>query len=177
MVKEGRSPVNPLATLELVNAQCDVRHARRALTPDELIRLLIATRESKRTFRGLSGEDRFHLYATACATGNRAGGLASLTPTSFVLDGKPPLVTLAVRRNKSRKPKVQPVPLDVAELLKEYLKDRPPEQTVWGGTWARDHRGAEMLRGDLESADIPYPVHRLAPLATQLSYDRGPSGN
>src|SRR5262249_22597705 len=28
----------------------------------------------------------------------------------------------------------------------------------WGGTWAKDHKGAEMLRIDLEAAGIPYAV-------------------
>lgn len=95
---------------------------------------------------------------TTGATGYRVGGLARPTPTSFALDGKPPMMPLAVRRNKSRKPKVQPVRLDVAELLKKYLKHRPAEQVVWGGTWAWDHRGAKMLRGDLQSAGTPYVV-------------------
>jgi excisionase family DNA binding protein len=158
MVKVGRIPANPLATLELLNAKEEVRHGRRALTADELIRLLGVTRDSRRSFRGLSGEDRFHLYATACGTGYRARGLASLTRESFALDERLPVVTIAVRRNKSRKPKVQPLPLDVAELLRGYLKGRTPGQPLWGGTWAEDHRGAEMLRGDLEAAGIPYVV-------------------
>src|SRR5262247_75092 len=33
-----------------------------------------------------------------------------------------------------------------------------PRQPVWGGTWAKDHRGAEMLRGDLKAAGITYAV-------------------
>src|SRR5262249_1999162 len=41
---------------------------------------------------------------------------------------------------------------------RDYLRDRPAGQPVWGGTWARDRRGAEMLRGDLEAAGIPYVV-------------------
>ncbi len=158
MVTRGRIAANPLATLELLNASEDVRHGRRALSADELVRLLSVTRDSPRTFRGLSGEDRFHLYATACGTGYRAGGLASLTPESFTLSTNSPIVTLAVRRNKSRKPKIQPIPQNVADLLRKYLKDRPPMQPIWGGTWAEDHRGAEMLRGDLEAVGIPYVV-------------------
>ena len=67
-------------------------------------------------------------------------------------------MTLAARHNKNRKPRVQPIPLTVAGLLRAYLKDRPASQPVWGGTWASDHRGAEMLRGDLEVAGIPYVV-------------------
>src|SRR4029077_8051066 len=37
-------------------------------------------------------------------------------------------------------------------------RDRPAGQPVWGGTWASDNKGAEMLRGDLEAAGIPYAV-------------------
>jgi hypothetical protein len=32
------------------------------------------------------------------------------------------------------------------------------EEPVWGGTWARGHKAAEMLRLDLEAAGIPYAV-------------------
>ena len=67
-------------------------------------------------------------------------------------------MVLAVRRNKSKKPKIQPLPRNVAELMRKYLKARPAQQSVWGGTWADDHRGAEMLRADLETAGIPYVV-------------------
>lgn len=63
------------------------------------------------TFWGLSGEDRYHLYACACGAGFRAGGLAGLTPECFGLDAEVPTVTLSVRRDKSRKGKVQPCPL------------------------------------------------------------------
>jgi len=47
----------------------------------------------------------------------------------------------------------------VAAALREYLDGRAPSDApVWGGTWARDHRGAEMLRIDLDAAGIPYAV-------------------
>ncbi len=53
---------------------------------------------------------------------------------------------------------MQPLPSDVAELLRDYLADKPAGQPVWGGTWAKDYKGAEMLRADLEAAGIPYSV-------------------
>src|SRR5205085_6909043 len=34
--------------------------------------------------------------------------------------------------------------------------DRPAGQPVWSGTWFED--GAEMLRGDLDAASVPYVV-------------------
>src|SRR5262249_33077177 len=106
------------------------------------------------------GPDRFALYAAACGTGFRASALASLTPGSFDLESDPPTVTLAARKNKSRKVKVQPLPADVAELLRAYLAGKPAGRPVGEGTgpWARDGRGAESLRPDLEAAGIPYAI-------------------
>jgi integrase/recombinase XerC len=69
-----------------------------------------------------------------------------------------PNVTLPARHAKNKKTKVQPLPPDIAELLRDYLVGKPDGQPIWGGTWARDRRGAEMLRGDLVAAGIPYIV-------------------
>jgi integrase len=157
LVKDRRMGDNPMAHLSGGNVKVDRRHDRRELAADELRRLLEVTRGSDRTFRVLAGPDRYALYATACGTGFRAAALASLTPESFDLDAGPPTVTLAARRNKSRVLKVQPLPPDVAGLLREYLDGKPAGQPVWGGTcWVQD--AAEMLRRDLEAAGIPYAV-------------------
>jgi integrase len=158
LVKDRRMGDNPLIHLEGGNGQLDRRHDRRELTNDELLRLLAAARASSQTFRGMTGYDRFVLYASACGTGFRAGALASLTPESFALDDEPPNVSLAARKNKSRKLMVQPIPFDLTELLRDYLREKPPGQPVWGGTWRRDGKAAEMLRIDLESAGIPYVI-------------------
>ncbi len=158
LVRDRRMGENPLAHLQGGNVKTDRRHDRRELTQEELRSLLSATQASGRTFRGLGGPDRFTLYATACGTGFRASALASLTPESFDLSAELPTVTLAAQHNKSRKLKVQPLPPDVADLLREYLRDRPAGVSVWGGTWASDGKGAEMLRGDLAAAGIPYTV-------------------
>jgi integrase len=158
LVKDRRTADNPFAHLEGGNAQVDRRHDRRELTADELRRALDAARNSPASFRGLTGADRFHLYATACGTGFRASSLASLTPESFDLDAASPIVTLAARHAKNRKTKVQPLPADVAELLRGYLRDKPAGERVWGGKWASDRRGAEMLRIDLDAAGVPYVV-------------------
>lgn len=91
---------NPFARLECGNVQIDRRHEGRELTEDELRRLMTAAKASTRSFRGLN---RYHLYLVAAATGFRAPGLASLTPQSSALDDPCPVMTLAARRNKSRK--------------------------------------------------------------------------
>jgi integrase len=104
----------------------------------------------------LSGSDRYFLYLTAAGTGFRANALANLTPADFDLDA--PTVTLAARFNKSRKLKVQPLPVDVAAELRKYLAGKPTNEPVWGNSWARSSDGAEMLRRDLEAVGIPYAV-------------------
>ncbi len=157
LVKSKRIATNPLETLSLLNVEIDIRRARRELTADELRRLLSATRLSNRTYRGLTGEDRFHLYLTAATTGFRASALSHLTPADFDLQSSPPTVTLAARFNKSKKQKVQPLPAETVAALVDYLPGKPVDAPLWGsGTWARDKRGAEMLRGDLSAAGIPY---------------------
>jgi integrase len=158
LVKDRRLGDNPFAHLDGGNAKLDRRHDRRELEVDELRALLAAARDSERTFRGLAGGDRYHLYATACGTGFRASGLASLTPESFDLTADTPTATLAARHAKNRKTKVQPLSPDLAELLRGYLASKPAGQPIWPGTWARDRKGAEMLRIDLDAAGIPYAV-------------------
>jgi integrase len=144
--------------MERENVTVDRRHDRRELLEEEIRRLLDMTRASPRSYRGLSGQDRFHIYAMACGSGFRASALASLTPESFDLDGPMPTVTLPARHSKNRKTKIQPLPADLVELLREYLPGKPAGIPIWGGTWVRDGRGAEMLRGDLQTANIPYVV-------------------
>src|SRR5262249_27676935 len=67
-----------------------------------------------------------------------------------------PAVVLPARLAKNKKGKVQPLAADVAEALRAYLDGRPEDSPVWPGTWKVD--AAEMLRADLEAADIPYAV-------------------
>ncbi len=160
MVKAKRIAANPVDTLSLVNAATDVRRARRELTADELRALLAATRNSSTSFRGLSAEDRYHLYLTAATTGFRVRALANLTPADFALATDPPTVTLPARFNKSRKPKVQPLPVETASALKAHLEGKASDRPVWAGTgtWAKDKKAAEMIRKDLAAAGIAYTV-------------------
>src|SRR5262249_33520500 len=117
-------------------------------------RILSSARQSKKVHRGLTGTDRHALYALACGTGFRAGGLSRLTPECFDLDTQPPTVTLPIRGDKSRRGKVQPLPADVVELMRAYLAGKPSGKPLGRGTWIV--AAAEMLRADLEAAGVPY---------------------
>jgi integrase len=150
--KDRRIGSDPLAGLaKLANAETDVRHARREFSPDELTWLLETTRQSARGFRYLTGADRHALYLTAAGTGLRVSELASLTPESFHLQGPAPFIRLQAAYAKNRKEAEQPLPPDVAEVLRGYLAGKPPDAPVWPGTWHHRH-SAKMIRADLQEA-------------------------
>ena len=147
---------NPLESLKMLNTTTDTRRARRELTADELRRVFDAARGSHQLFRGLAGADRYFLYLVAAGTGFRANALANLTPADFDLSEA--TVTLAARFAKNRRTKIQPLPMDVAEALRDFLVGKPANAPIWGGTWAKGFRAAEMLRIDLKAAGIAYAV-------------------
>lgn len=150
--KDRRISSDPLAGMsKLANGETDVRHARREFSQDELLWLLKTTRESLRGFRYLIGKDRHALYLTAAGSGLRVSELASLEPSSFHLQGVSPFIRLQAAYAKNRKETDQPLPPDVAETLREYLKGKPADTPVWPGTWHERH-SAQMIRGDLKEA-------------------------
>ena len=134
-----------------MNADADLRVRRRALEPADFAALVEAARRG-RPFRGLSGADRAVLYPLAARAGLRASELASLSPASFDFDT--PSVTVEAAYSKRRRKDVQPLPPDVAGLLRAYVKGRPTASPLWSGTWPEV--GAEMVRLDLAAAGIPY---------------------
>lgn len=146
---------NPLGSLEGgTSLDTDHRHDRRALMPDEIGRLIERTRASTRTLRGLTGPDRSMLYLTALATGWRACELALLTPRLCLLEVAPPRLCLPASASKNGRGVEQPIPPDVADLLRGHLQDRPAALPLWPGTWSADP--VEILRRDLDTAGIPY---------------------
>ncbi len=64
------------------------------------------------------------------------------------------IVTLSSVYTKNKKPAEQPVPAEVADLLRGYLEGRPADKPIWPGSW--HERAADMLRIDLDAAGIPY---------------------
>jgi integrase len=156
LVKDRRAAENRLAYLEGGNVKLDRRHDRRNLEPDELCRLLAATRDSDRTFRGLAGADRFVIYLTAMGTGLRAGELASLTPDGFDLGATVPVVTVRAGYTKNKNTATLPLSPELLAVLRDYLTGRPAGEPLWPGTW--HEKGADMLKVDLAAAALPYEV-------------------
>src|SRR5262249_9131549 len=82
--------------------------------------------------------------------GFRVSELASLTPESFDLDCETPTATVQASCTKNKKLAIQPLPLNVARSLAEYLRDKPTGVPVWPGKWQA--KGAKMIRADLGAA-------------------------
>jgi integrase len=174
LVRDRRAAENPLVHLSALNAKTDVRRERRALSQEEFASLIQVAATSEKSFRGLCGKDRAILYLTAASTGLRAGELASLTEASFDFAADPPTVTVEAAYSKHRRRDMLPLRSDLAERIKAFIDTRKsrgtegqavvnrshrqtkrvPAAKLWPGTWHDD--AADMLRIDLDAADIPY---------------------
>jgi integrase len=153
LVRDGRMPFDPLASVTRLNPAADVRVIRCALPPEQFAALVAAARAGK-PFRGLDGADRAIVYTTAANTGLRASELASLTPASLDLDADPPTATVAAAYSKRRRKDVIVLRTDLAEMLRAYAEGRPRNKPLWPGSWPDD--GAEMVRLDLAAAGVPF---------------------
>jgi integrase len=160
-VRTSRLPDNPLSHVSKLREQVDVRHERRALADAELAKLIDSAEKSTEIVRELAGPDRAMLYRFAVGTGLRASEIASLKTDSLLLGQEPPVVIVEAAYSKRRQRDEQPIPTWLAERLRVWLAKRPGQpmlwvdpQVLWPGSWRR--HAAEMLRADLEAAEIDY---------------------
>ena len=147
----GRIRESPMRGVGAFNAAEDLRHARRALTDDELGKLVRAA-ESGPVRLDMDGPLRAMAYRFAAGTGFRADELRSLTAESFRLDRQEPSVQLRASSAKDRRPADQPIPSTLARDLRDWLQGKPAGQSVF----PLNHDTARAIRGDLEAAGIPY---------------------
>jgi len=154
LVRERRLPNDPITHLRPINVRTDRRHDRRAISVQDLGKLIAAAAASGKRFRGLRGVDRAMLYETASMTGLRVAELASLKPESFDLAVKPPTVTVEAGYSKRRRRDVLPLHAALAAKLKAWLVDRRAAAPLWPGTWSE--RASRMVKRDLGAAGIAY---------------------
>jgi len=69
--EQYRTAENPLAYLKGQNPKTDIRHARRALSADELDQLIRTTAKGQK-HSAMTGKERAMLYTLAVSTGLRA---------------------------------------------------------------------------------------------------------
>jgi len=150
MVKQRRASESPIEHLDCVRVGvADIRHARRALEPDEMRRLLETTTVEPVRF-GISGPERAIIYRLAAETGLRRNELRSLKVSSF--DFGCCTVTVEAQNTKNRKEAVLPVRPDTMMQLRKYLAGRLPNAQVF----TVPDKTAKMFRADLEAAGIAY---------------------
>jgi len=145
-----RLATNPLLELEFHNVAIDVRKERRALTSDEMSLLVDASRTSDQKVQGYSGEQRARIYLISYLTGLRKSEVASLTPESFEITGKTPILTLEARNSKHRKRDVLPLHPQLVALLRLWLPEYPPGEPLFPKLGKR--KAHTMIRKDLEAA-------------------------
>ena len=158
LVRDRRTPTDPLAHLSKLNVNTDRRHDRRVLSPEEF-GLLIEAAETGPRIETIPGADRAIMYVLAGWTGFRKGEVGSLTLRSFRLDDDPPMATVAACYSKRRRQDTQILHPEVVRLLKEWLATKPdlgPDDLLFpvsgkvpGGKERKTHK---MMRLDLERA-------------------------
>ena len=153
LVRDGRAPENRLAHLQGFNVRTDRRHDRRALSADELRRLVTAAATGP-IRHGMDGPARAMLYQLAVETGLRAGELRSLSRASFDLDTRPATVTVRAAYSKRRREDVLPLRAGLAERLRTFLAGRPADEPAF--TMPRPDYVAKMMQTDLATAKIGY---------------------
>jgi integrase/recombinase XerD len=151
---DRRIPDNPLLGLQGENVAVDRRHDRRALTDDELGKLLHAARNSADVIEGMTGEERARLYLLAVSTGLRRGEIASLRKSSFHLDSHSPTATLEAAYSKHRRKDVLQLHPHLVPHLRLWLADLPPNERLFPGLAGR--KTFEMMKRDLKAAGVPY---------------------
>ncbi len=155
LVADGRAAENSLAYLQGQNVKTDLRHERRALSEDELQRLIAATRTGQ-DHSGVTARERSMLYTVAVSTGLRASELASLTWGSFNLSDSEPSVRVLAAYSKHRRDDVLPLRADLAKHLLAWRRELDADQRARVFPGFNPNKAAKMLRKDLAVAGIPY---------------------
>ena len=147
-IAAGRLLADPFAKVPKAAEDTDVRRQRRALTEDELVRLLDVARqrplsnamtvykgprkgeayaalrpEVQRRLERL-GRERELIYKTLVLTGLRKGELASITVGQVVLDADTPHLILNAADEKNREGSTIPLRADLADDLRQWLADK-----------------------------------------------------
>jgi len=140
MVSDRRATESPVGHLRGLNVRTDRRHDRRALEPDEIRRLLEATRAAPERF-GMTGCERALLYRLAIETGLRVGELRSLTVSSFDFDRL--MVTVEAAYSKHRRKDQLPLRPDTTAELKSFFvgQDAEGASVQYAGENSKDAKG------------------------------------
>ncbi len=129
LFENERSRKHRLVGVKLVNARTDRRHQRRALSDEELSKVLSAAEASQDTVMCLTGPERAMYYRVAVGTGFRASEIASLTPLRFnLVDLDNASVTVTAAYSKHKREDVQPIRRELAEKLQAFIAGKESDE-------------------------------------------------
>ena len=160
-VKTGRAETNPLSIVPKQDELSDRRRVRRALTDDELSRLLAEAQKR--------GRDAW--YLAAAFAGLRKGDLERLIWADVNFKES----TLTIREGKAKRVDVIPMHPQLADALQRRLQANPalPTTRVWSASVGNLTRQKDFKRAGIDLVDAQGRVvdlHALrATLATQLA--------
>ena len=154
LVSTKRLLSNPVAGIARLNAETDVRHKRRALSPEEVMLLVESARTSGEDVQGYDGELRSRVYLMSFMTGLRRQELASLTPRSFYLDAPQPILKVKAACSKHRREDTLPIHPALVTMVRDWVIGMDPDTELFPRldkkeTWL-------MVKKDLERVGIPY---------------------
>jgi len=160
MLADARADFNPSRNIKSLRRSDDVRRQRRALTAEEIARLVDATRKSRPILlyprngseaQMLSPNERALTYLLAATAGLRVKEIRSLNRDSFTF-GPSPQVRLQGAYTKNRKTAVLPLRKEVAALLQLFLDETDRQR----GVLRIPANNIYALKKDLAAAGIPY---------------------
>ena len=145
---------NPFAGIPRRNTQTDIRRKRRALSPEEITKVINTARASDYKVQCYNGKLRARLYLLSYMTGLRKGEIASLTPLSFDLEATQPTVTVEARDSKHRKKDTLPLHGELVGMIGEWVQGMAPDEALFPRL--KQRKAYFMIQRDLEEAGIPY---------------------
>jgi len=145
MFKAGKMAFNPLAVVDRLNLKGVDRRERRALTQDELRKLVV-----------IAGKQGV-VYLIAAYTGLRRSELESLEWRDLYLDEKQPYLRARASTTKNGKDAMLCLGEEVVEKLRSILPDKlEASQKVFKGLMP----GMKRLKTHLKAAGLPYQDER-----------------
>lgn len=162
-IRTGLASEDPLRSLDPMNVAIDRRRERRALSIEELRKLLDTTERgpardgtsAAESADGMPGPERAMLYRVAVETGLRRNELHTLKVADLDLaDLERGTVRVRSVNAKNRREARLPFRADTAKALAKFVEHRPPLDAVF--RCPKDWRAAAVLRADLAAAEIPY---------------------
>jgi len=143
-------PKNPLTSIKKLNQEVGQRKQRRALTEEEIERLLRAVSTRKYRTQG-KAEEQVLIYRLLLGTGLRSTELSLLTPNQINFANN--RLTIETEKTKNKKADVLPMRPDLVQAVKEWVKSHgiQPHERIFHFDKYSIRR---TLCGDLKAAGI-----------------------